>query len=91
LNKNYSYLKPLFLKSFDSRHGWKVPLVVLYQMSVICVNYKSKMVTTAGQNVSIGPNGFFSETRNVIETKLYSLNGPLQNVLFKMAAQYTFM
>jgi hypothetical protein len=42
---------------FDSKLGWNDPWMVLYQMSVICVNWKSKMAATTGHNFSIGLYG----------------------------------
>jgi hypothetical protein len=64
---------------FDSKLGWNDPWMVLYQMSVICVNWISKMAATTGHNFSIGPYGktnayFSSETRNLVEHKLYMIN-----------------
>jgi hypothetical protein len=64
---------------FDSKLGWNDPWMVLYQMSVICVNWISKMAATTGHNFSIGLYGktnayFSSETRNLVEHKLYMIN-----------------
>jgi hypothetical protein len=64
---------------------WKV----LYKISVLYADRKSKMATTAGHRLTLDPigkcsNGFFSETTYMIKAKLHecSLEGPLQNFCF---------
>ena len=64
---------------FDSKGGWHIPCMVIYQLSIFCVNWKSQMAATAEQNFSRGPIGkandlFSSEIRNFFESKLYMIN-----------------
>jgi hypothetical protein len=49
---------------------------VLYQVSVFYADRKSKMAATAGHILTLDPmgkcsNAFFSETTNMIKTKVY--------------------
>ena len=51
---------------------WKV----LYKVSVLYADQKSKMATAAGHKLTLDPmgkcsNAFFSETTNMIKAKLY--------------------
>jgi hypothetical protein len=51
---------------------WKI----LYKVWVCYADWKSKMVTTAGNRLKLDPmgkcsNAFFSETTNMIKAKLY--------------------
>ena len=51
-------------------------LKVLYKVSVLYADRKSKMATTAGHRLTLDPmgkcsNAFFSETTNMIKAKLY--------------------
>ena len=71
--QNASSLKPLTLETKLPRNDhWKV----LYKVSVLYVNRKSKMATTTIHRLTLDPmgkcsNAFFSETTNMIKAKLY--------------------
>jgi hypothetical protein len=66
---------------------WKV----LYKFSVFYVDRKSKMATAAGNRLTLDPmgkcsNGFFSETTNMIKSKLYM--NVYWMVLYKVSVFY---
>ena len=71
--QNASSLKPLTIETKLPRNDhWKV----LYKVSVLYVDRKSKMATTAIHRLTLDPmgkcsNAFFSETTNMIKAKLY--------------------
>ena len=53
---------------------------VLYQVSVVYADRKSKMATIAGHRLTLDPmgkcsNAFFSETKNMIKAKLHMNKG----------------
>ena len=73
---------------------------VLYQVTVLYAERKSKMAATAGHRLTLNTmgkcsNAFFSETTNIIKAKLYmnvhwmvlyNLNVFCSDMKFKMAA-----